>query len=120
MSDDNLTPPPPPPAAPPASPYVAPAAGPKQALSLTSFILGLVGFIFSWIPFVGIIGFLAGVAAVILGFIAKNKEPAAPRWMWIVGVIAGFVAIAISIVYLIIIIIIAVGAASSVSNLPGY
>jgi hypothetical protein len=86
MSDQIPTPP-------PASPYVAPAAGPKQGLSLTSFILGLVGFLLAWIPFVGIVGFLAGLAAVILGFIARAKEKSAPKWMWIVGLIAGFVAI---------------------------
>ena len=93
MSDQIPTPP-------PASPYVAPApgAGPKQGLSLASFILGLVGLVFSWVP---ILGFLAAVAAVILGFIAKAKEKQAPKWMWIVGVIAGFVAVVISLIVLI-------------------
>ena len=88
------------PTPPPASPYVAPApgAGPKQGLSLTSFILGLVGLVFSWVP---ILGFLAAVAAVILGFIAKAKEKQAPKWMWIAGVIAGFVAVVISLIVLI-------------------
>lgn len=122
MSDDNLTPPPPPPpppAAPPASPYVAPAAGPKQTLSLVSFILGIAAFVFAWIPFVGIIGFLAGLAAVILGFMAKSKEPAAPKWMWIVGLVGGFVAIAISIIY-IVLFFIAIGMAASVGDLNYY
>ena len=102
MSDQIPTPP-------PASPYVAPApgAGPKQGLSLTSFILGLVGLVFSWVP---ILGFLAAVAAVILGFIAKAKEKQAPKWMWIVGVIAGFVAVVISLIVLIgFIVLIAIG-----------
>ena len=115
MSDQIPTPP-------PASPYVAPApgAGPKQGLSLTSFILGLVGFLLAWIPFVGIVGFLAGLAAVILGFIARAKEKSAPKWMWIVGLIAGFVAILISIIYLLIIIIAAIGIATSTGNIPTY
>jgi hypothetical protein len=85
---------------PPASPYVppTPGAGPKQGLSLTSFILGLAGLVFSWVP---ILGFLASVAAVVIGFIAKAKEPAAPKWMWLVGIIAGFVAVVISLIVLI-------------------
>jgi hypothetical protein len=112
MSDQIPTPP-------PASPYVAPAAGPKQGLSLTSFILGLVGFLLAWIPFVGIVGFLAGLAAVILGFIAKSKEKSAPKWMWIVGLFAGFVAILISIIYLIVILI-AFGIAASAGNISTY
>ena len=121
MSDDNLTPPPPPPPPPaqPASPYVAPTAGPKQTLSLVSFILGIAGFVFAWIPVVGIIGFLAGLAAIILGFMAKSKEPGAPKWMWIVGLVGGFLAIAISIVY-IVLFFIAIGMAASVGDLNYY
>lgn len=88
------------PTPPPASPYGAPTpgAGPKQGLSLTSFILGLAGLVFSWVP---ILGFLASLAAIIIGFIAKGKEPGAPKWMWLVGVITGFVAVVISLIVLI-------------------
>lgn len=101
MSD--VTPPPPnpeqpvtPPAAPAAPAYApAPMAGPKQGLSLTSFILGIAAFVLSF--FYGI-GFLPGIAAVIVGFIAKGKEPQAPRWMWLIGIIGGFVAIGIGLI----------------------
>jgi hypothetical protein len=99
MSDQIPTPPPEP------TPYSSPAAGPKQVLSLTSFILGLAGLLFGWIPFVGIIGFLAAIGAVVTGYMAKAREPQAPRWMWLVGIIAGFVAIAIGIIVLIVFII---------------
>ncbi|MCU1505551.1 MAG: hypothetical protein QOG18_11 [Microbacteriaceae bacterium] len=99
MSDQIPTPPPEP------TPYSTPAAGPRQVLSLTSFILGLAGLLFGWIPFVGILGFLAAVGAVVTGFMGKAKEPQAPKWMWLVGIIAGFAAIAIGLIVLIIIII---------------
>jgi hypothetical protein len=101
MSDQIPTPPPPP----EPTPYGAPVAAPKQALSLTSFILGLAGLLFGWIPFVGVIGFLAAVGAVVTGFMGKAREPQAPRWMWLVGIIAGFVAIAIGIIVLVVFII---------------
>ena len=104
MSD--VTPPPPPaeqpttPPTAPATPAYAPAqAGPKQALSLTSFILGLAALVFSWA--IGF-GFLVAVAAVVLGFLGKAKEPQAPKWMWLVGIITGFVAIFIALIVLII------------------
>lgn len=92
MSNDNLTPPPAAPVG--ASAGVAPA-GAKKGLSLTSFILGIASvvlFIFSW--FAAIIG----VVAVILGFIGRSKEPGAPRWMWLLGIILGFVGIIIGVI----------------------
>jgi hypothetical protein len=96
----------------PAAPVYAPAAaGPKQALSLTSFILGLAGLVFSWIPF---LGFLASLAAIIIGFISRKREPAAPRWMSLVGIIAGFVAIVLSIILTIVIFIVPLIFAASV------
>ena len=109
MTDENVPPTPPPapepvvPPAPaaPASPYAAPAAygapvaGPKQTLSLTSFILGIAGMVFSWVPF---LGFLASLAAIIIGFIARKREPGAPKWMSLIGIILGFVAIVIGII----------------------
>ena len=123
MTDENVPPTPPrapepvvptAPAAPsspyaaPTSPYAAPsaystpAAGPKQVLSLTSFILGIVGMLFSWIPF---LGFLASLAAIIIGFIARKREPAAPKWMSLIGIILGFVAIVIGIVVIILLVV---------------
>jgi hypothetical protein len=92
------TPAPATPPTPPTSPYVAPVAGPKKALSLTSFIIGLAGvvlFLTSWFAI------LLGIAAVVLGFIGKAKEPGAPKWMWLVGIIAGFVAIVLGVIVLI-------------------
>ena len=98
---------------PPATPYTAPAGtAPKQGLSLTSFILGLAGLVFSWVP---VFGFLVAIAAVILGFMAKGKEPAAPKWMWIVGIITGFVALFIALLVVVfwIIALIALSGAST-------
>ena len=83
----------------PAAPVYAPvAAGPKQALSLTSFITGLAGLVFFFIPG---LGFLAGLAGVIFGFIGRKREPSAPKWMTIVGIITGFVAILLNIIFII-------------------
>lgn len=88
-------------AQPAGSPYASQPVGtpgPKQGLSLTSFITGIAGLvIFSWIP---ILGFLVPLAAVIIGFIAKGKEPGAPRWMWLVGIITGFVGIVLGIIFM--------------------
>jgi len=86
------------PTPPPAAPAAPAAVGPKQTLSLVSFIVGLAGFVFSW---VAILGLAAGVVAVILGFRARKSEPGAPPWMSLVGIIAGFVAIGIGLIVLI-------------------
>ena len=88
-------------AQPAGSPYASQPVGtpgPKQGLSLSSFIAGIAGLvIFSWIP---ILGFLVPLAAVILGFIAKGKEPGAPRWMWLIGIITGFLGIALGFIFM--------------------
>jgi hypothetical protein len=104
---------------PPAPAYVPPAYSPtpvgpgvKQGLSLASFILGLVGFLLS---FAFGVGFLPGLAAVITGFIARKREPDAPKWMWLVGIIAGFVAILSSVIVLIALLAL-VATATSVSH----
>jgi len=88
MSD--ITPPPTPPAAPPppATPSAVPAASPKQGLSLTGFIVGIASLVFSWVPFFGLILAIAGI---VISLIARTKEPAAPKWMWIVGLITAIV-----------------------------
>jgi hypothetical protein len=84
----------------PVPPAAAPGpAGPKQALSLTSFILGIAGLVFSWVP---VLPFLASLAAIIIGFIARKNEPGAPKWMALVGIILGFVAIGLAILFLVI------------------
>jgi hypothetical protein len=111
-----------PPAAPAApAPGYAPAyaaAPPKQVLSLTSFILGLAGLVFSWVPG---LGFLASLAAIILGFIGRKNEPGAPKWMSLVGIIAGFVAILLSIIFIITIIVLPlIFGAAVVSNCGTY
>ena len=100
------------------SPYAAPASGsgPKQGLSLTSFIVGLAGLlILSWIP---ILGLLAGIAAVVLGFMAKNRETGAPQWMWIVGVIAGFVTILLNLIFSFLFLILPIMLIGSVGSIP--
>lgn len=94
MSNDNLTPPPPP-ASPVGTPSSGVPTGAKKGLSLTAFILGIASvvlFIFSW--FAAVIG----LVAVILGFIGRSKEPGAPRWMWLLGIILGFVGIVIGVI----------------------
>ncbi|MFC0680776.1 hypothetical protein ACFFGH_23345 [Lysobacter korlensis] len=101
------------------SPYAAPPSGgggPKQGLSLTSFIVGLAGLlILSWIP---ILGLLAGIAAVVLGFMAKGREPGAPQWMWIVGVIAGFVTILLNLIFSFLFLILPIMLIGSVGTIP--
>lgn len=89
-------------AAPGANPYAAPAAAGyapaapvKQTLSLVSFIIGIISVLLS---FAWGIGFIPGIVAVILGFQGKKKEPDAPKWMSITGIITGFVAIAIGLI----------------------
>lgn len=108
MSEDSTNPPPPiaepiqqavvPPMNTGAStPYQTAPAAAKQPFSITAFVLGIGAFVLSWVPF---FGFLTSLAAVIVGFVARKREPAAPQWMSLVAIILGFVGLAISVVLL--------------------
>ncbi len=115
---DPVTPEPTPAASvPPAAPVYAPApAGPKQALSLTSFITGIASIVFFAVP---VLGFLAGLAGLILGIIGKKREPAAPKWMATVGLITGIVGLVINIIWTIVIVILPLLFAASIATIPG-
>lgn len=97
----STTPPPPASPTPPAS-GAAGTPGAKQTLSLTSFITGLGAFVLIWLPILSIIGFIAAVVAIITGFMARRREPGAPKWMALVGLIAGIVALVLGIISIII------------------
>src|SRR5690606_38696535 len=97
----------PPPAA-PATPYAAPAAGyapaaapVKQTLSLLSFIFGIVGILLGFAGW----GLLFSIAAVVLGFMGKKRETGAPKWMWLTGLITGWVGIGLNLLMFFILII---------------
>jgi len=93
-----------------AQPYGQPAAK-SPILSILSLVGGIVGIVLNlaW----GI-GFLFGIAAIVLGFIGRNKEPQA-RGFWLTGIILGFVSILIAIVYWI---FLAILFASFANNIP--
>ncbi|HXR44196.1 MAG TPA: hypothetical protein VN759_05270 [Pseudolysinimonas sp.] len=118
MSD--ATPPPPapeqpvtpPPAAAAAPAYAPGTPGPKQALSITGFILGIGSIVFLWVP---VFGLLVGVAGLIVSLLARGREPQAPNWMKLLGLILSIVGLALSLIYFIFWIILIVAAASSAS-----
>lgn len=76
-----------------------PATSGSKTLGIISLVLGivsLVGFLFLPIVFV-----LAGIAAVILGFLSRKREPGA-RGLALTGIILGFIGIALCIISMII------------------
>ena len=113
MSD--VTPPPAPQSAP--NPYAAPAAPnpyasapaaavkPSPILSIISVIAGIVSFIGGFIVFIPIVGsvlhLFIPLAAVILGFMGKKKEPAA-KGLWLTGIVLGFIGLAVAIISLVV------------------
>jgi len=69
------------------------AVAPPKGMSIAALICG----IGSIVTLSFGLGFFAGVAAVILGFIAKRSQPYA-KGFWLTGIITGFVAIGISVI----------------------
>jgi hypothetical protein len=70
-------------------------------LSIISLITGILSVVSSFFY----IGFLFGLAGVILGFLGRRKEPAA-KGLWLTGIITGFVGIAVTVIWTIFIIIV--------------
>ena len=102
------------------TPAPVPAAGPKQTLSLVSFILAIVAVFLAIFVFGS--GLLPGIAAIILSVLSRKREPEAPSWMRLIGLIGGIVAIVVGfIVFLVVLFatllpLLATGAAISTSG----
>jgi hypothetical protein len=91
---------PPPPSTPPyASPAPAPAKG-SNGLAVAGFVLGLLGFLGSWIPVLNIVGLVLGVIGVILAAIglAKSRRTGAGKGLAIAGLVLGGLAVVIAII----------------------
>lgn len=90
--------------------HVAPQAPghpqPTNGLGIAAMILGIVAFLFGWVPF---FGFLAGATAVILGIISLKKPGV--KGMGIAGLITGGLAVLWSLFITVIFIIAIVAAA---------
>lgn len=98
----------PPPGAPQYGQAYAPAPAQKSPiLSILSLIGGIVGIVGAFFYFGG----LFAIAAVVLGFIGRNKEPQA-KGFWLTGIILGFVAIALEIIVIVVLAILIAAATS--------
>lgn len=92
------------PAAPEPTPYAAPvgaAAAKSPILSIISLISGILGFLgagIAFLPIVGIIAWFLPIAAIVLGFLGKKKEPATAKGLWLTGIILGFLGLAICLI----------------------
>jgi hypothetical protein len=81
-------------------------------LSIISMVAGILGLVVSWTGWGGIFA----IAAVVLGFIGRSKEPQA-KGFWLTGIILGFVAIGIALLVIIFAIIAIIAYSSALSTL---
>jgi len=82
------------------NPYASAGTSPAQGLSLASMILGIVGVFLSWV----FVGFLAALAAVIMGHLAQRRQPQAKPY-WLTGIITGYVGIAITLLMVLLVVV---------------
>jgi hypothetical protein len=82
---------------PPPQPYYP--ARPTNGLGVAAMVLGIVGFLILWIPFIGYIGLVCGVLALILGIVgtATARRRGAGVGMAITGIILGALTVVLAI-----------------------
>ncbi len=94
--------------------YTQPAQKGFPLLSTFSVIFGAASILLSWLFPVAL---LASAVALILGFVARKKEPQA-KGGWLTGIILAFTGLAIGVVILIVILTLGLGLSGVVNNIP--
>lgn len=114
-------------AAPEPTPYsAAPAGGaPRKApvLSIIALIAGILGLLGCWIGFLsvlGLIGVILPIAAIILGFLGKAKEPQAAKGLWLTGIITGFIGLALTLLFVILSTVLFASLSEQYGNMTSY
>ncbi|WP_307795801.1 MmpS family transport accessory protein [Amycolatopsis sp. 195334CR] len=91
---------------PPAMPYQGQPPQqqpPRNGIGITGFVLGLVGLIFSPIPFIGVIAWplvILGLIFSILGVVRVNKGVATNKVLSIVGIVASVLGLGVCIAWI--------------------
>jgi hypothetical protein len=91
-----------------------PAAAPKNGLGTTALVLGIIGALFSFIPFVGVIAWplvILGLIFGIIGFFRARSGKANNRGVAIAGTVLSLIGLVICVMY-------ASAFTSAVANLP--
>ncbi|GAB2746411.1 MmpS family transport accessory protein [Amycolatopsis magusensis] len=90
---------------PPAMPYQAPPQQqpPRNGIGITGFVLGLVGLVFSPIPFIGVVAWplvILGLIFSIFGVVRVNKGVATNKVLSIVGIVASVIGLGVCVAWL--------------------
>ena len=78
---------------------------------VTSLVSGLVGLFFSWIPIIGIIGWVLGPIALVFGILGLRRGKAEHKIMSWIGIACGALTVVICLVY-VILFVVAIGSSS--------
>ncbi|MGA6168230.1 MmpS family transport accessory protein [Amycolatopsis magusensis] len=88
---------------PPAMPYQAPQQQPpRNGIGITGFVLGLVGLVFSPIPFIGVVAWplvILGLIFSIFGVVRVNKGVATNKVLSIVGIVASVIGLGVCVAW---------------------
>jgi hypothetical protein len=83
-------------------PQQAYPAQPSNGLAVASMVLGIVGLVFAFIPFIGVIAWPLVILGIIFGGIGiskANEVPGAPKGMAIAGLTCSIVGLLICIIW---------------------
>jgi hypothetical protein len=72
----------------------------NDGMALAAMIVGILSLLIAWIPFIGILGTIGGIVALVLGFVGRGrikKSGAGGNGMAVTGIATGAVAIVLSV-----------------------
>jgi hypothetical protein len=68
---------------------------------VTSLVSGIIGLLFCWIPFIGIIGWLFGPLALVFGFLGLGRGKAEHKVMSWIGIVCGAITLVVCVIYVV-------------------
>lgn len=87
----------------PVQPYAVPA--PSNGAAVAAMVLGIVGVVLCWIPFIDFVAAIVGILAIVFGVVGSGRANriGTGKGMAIAGIVLGIIAVAITVLFVVLV-----------------